>query len=83
MISANSFCIRLAEVLRAFDILGFGFVSLASLTGAVVAVGGGVASVVTGGVGDGVAPLLPLWPAASCCWTLLLGPAPVDMKTPN
>ena len=82
MISANSFCIRLAEVLSALDILGFGFVSLASLTGAVAAGGGGVASVATGGGGE--APLLPLWPAASCCWTLLLdGPAPVDMKTPN
>lgn len=84
MISANSFCIRLAEVLRAFDILGFGLDSRASLTGAGVgagAAGVGVGAVAaTGGVGDGVVPLL-LWPAASCCWTLLLdGPAPVDMK---
>lgn len=48
MISANSFCIRLAEVLRALDILGLGFVSLASLTGAVATGGGGgVASVAT------------------------------------
>ena len=65
-----------AEVLKAFDILGLGFVSLASLTG-VVAVAAGC-----GGGGEGlVAPLaselLEPW------WTrlLLLGPAPdVDME---
>lgn len=76
MISASSFCILLAEVLKAFDILGLGFGSLASLTG-VVAVAAGC-----GGGGEGlVAPLaselLEPW------WTrlLLLGPAPdVDME---
>lgn len=76
VISASSFCILFAEVLKAFDILGLGFVSLASLTG-VVAVAAGC-----GGGGEGlVAPLaselLEPW------WTrlLLLGPAPdVDME---
>lgn len=37
VISASSFCIRLADVLRAFDILGLGFDSLTSLAGSVTA----------------------------------------------
>lgn len=35
VISANSFCILLADVLSAFDILGLGLASLASFTGGV------------------------------------------------
>jgi len=53
VISANSFCIRLAEVLRALDIFGLGLLSLVSLTGVGVVVELAVVCAAAWGGGDG------------------------------
>lgn len=86
MISASSFCILLADVLRALDILGLGLASRASLTAVAE---GGVGPVGAGSVADCCCWLSPFVSSGGIWllpddWLLLLdedGPAPgVDMR---